>query len=94
MKNYALLDDNNVVLNISIANDNWDSSGWIEYFDSNPAIIGGDYVDGYFYAIQPYPSWTRYEGTWVSPVPYPDVYGFYIWNEQTQSWDSSETPFK
>ena len=42
MKNYALL-NNNIVINVSVANDDWDSTGWIEYTDSRPAIIGHTY---------------------------------------------------
>lgn len=85
MKKFALLDDNNLVLNISIADDSWDSTGWIEYTDNNTASIGGDYVDGYFYPTRPFASWTRVEGTWEAPTPRPDE-GFWSWDEDTTSW--------
>jgi hypothetical protein len=85
MKKFALLDENNVVINISIANDSWDSTGWIEYTDSNTASIGGDYVDKYFYSVQPFTSWTRAEGTWQPPTPMPTE-GFWNWDEATLSW--------
>ena len=90
MKKFALLDENNLVINISIADNSWDSNGWIEYTDNNPASIGGDYVDGYFYSIQPYPSWTRNQGDWLPPTPMPNT-GYWIWNEQTLSWVEIET---
>ena len=85
MKKFALLDKNNVVLNISIADDSWNSTGWVEYTDSNPASIGGDYVDGHFYSVQPYPSWTRSVGNWQPPTPMPSD-GYWIWNEEKLQW--------
>lgn len=38
MKYYALLNENNLVLNISVANDEWDNIGWIEYTGKNCGI--------------------------------------------------------
>jgi hypothetical protein len=86
MKNFALLDENNIVVNISIANNNWDSTGWIEYNLDNPASIGGDYVDSYFYTPQPYPSWNRNKGQWQPPVPYPTDELMYEWDEELTDW--------
>jgi hypothetical protein len=86
MKNYALLDENNKVVNISVANENWDSTGWIEYTNSNPAFMGGDYVDGYFYPPKPYPSWLRSNGIWNPPVDMPTDNKRYICDETTTSW--------
>lgn len=87
MKKFALLDENNVVVNISIADDSWDSTGWVEYTDNNPAFIGGDYIDGYFYPIQPYLSWTRNNGQWQAPTPYPITEDKkYYWSEDDLSW--------
>jgi len=85
MKKFALLDENNIVINISIADDSWDSTGWVEYIDSNPASIGGDYVDGYFYSVQPYPSWNRNNGKWDSPTPMP-IDGYWLWDEDSLTW--------
>ena len=31
MRNFAQLNKKNLVVNISVADDNWDSTGWIEY---------------------------------------------------------------
>ena len=88
MKNYALLNENNVVINISIADNDWDSTGWIEYTSINPAHIGGDYLDGFFYPPKPYPSWVRNLSTylWESPVAMPTDDKRYTWNEVTTSW--------
>jgi hypothetical protein len=87
MKNFAQLDENNVVVNIIIANDDFNSDGYTEYSESNPAFIGGDYVDGFFYSSQPYPSWTRNQGSWLSPVLYPTDGQTYEWNENNLNWD-------
>ena len=86
MKNFALLDKNNKVLNVSIADNTWELEGWVEYTNENPACIGGDYVDGYFYAVQPFPSWTRNSGQWVAPSPAPDNSPYTYWDENTLSW--------
>lgn len=87
MKNLAQLNEDNIVINIIIANDDFNPEGFVEYTDSNPAIIGGDLVDGFFYSPQPFPSWTRSEGIWISPKPYPEDGLAYEWNESTQEWD-------
>ena len=88
MKKYAILNENNVVLNICVADDNWQQENCVEYTNENPAYIGGDYVDNYFYAPQPYPSWTRNTGNWQSPTPRPDGMGWY-WDESSLSWVES-----
>lgn len=85
MKNFALLDENNIVVNISIGDDDWSSPGWVAYTDSNPAYIGGDYFQGYFYPPQPFPSWTRDgHGHWIAPEPMPE--GLYRWDEANLDW--------
>ena len=87
MKYFALLNENNIVINISIANSSWDSTGWCEYTNNNPASIGGDYVDGYFYPAQPYLSWIRNNGQWQAPTPMPTTEGKrYYWSEDDLSW--------
>jgi hypothetical protein len=85
MKKYALLNENNIVVNISVANDDWDYSGWIEYTENNPATIGGDYVNGFFYSVQPWPSWTRDNGQWICPVAMPSQ-GYWLWDEENLQW--------
>ena len=92
-KNMAVLDENNNVINVIVCEDvQPETATQITYTDANPAYIGGDYVDGYFYTPQPYPSWTRDSGIWVAPIPMPDDGLPYIWNEETQSWDLDEPP--
>ena len=89
MSNYAVL-ENNVVVNIIIAEDDWiatqpNSESYIQYDETDNCSIGGDYIDGYFYYPQPYASWTRNLGEWLPPVPAP-IEGKYEWHEETQSW--------
>ena len=87
MKYFAQLDSNNIIVNISIANDDWSAEEWIEFTEENPAYIGGDYFDGYFYSENPYPSWTRNgTGLWVAPTSMPTDGKLYRWNEETLSW--------
>jgi hypothetical protein len=38
MRNFALLNEENIVINISIGDDDWDSTGWVEYTDKNCGI--------------------------------------------------------
>jgi hypothetical protein len=86
-KNMAAVSDTGEVLNIIICHDDeLENPNLITYGDANPAYIGGDYVDGYFYPPQPYASWTRNQGTWIAPVPLPDLEGSYTWNEENQEW--------
>lgn len=87
MKYQAQLDENNVVVNIIVVNDgDVDTEQLVTYTDSNPAHIGGDFVGGYFYAPQPFSSWTRYEGEWIPPKPRPNSLGNWEWNEREQEW--------
>jgi hypothetical protein len=86
MKNLAKLNEQNIVVNIILANDDFDSEGFVEYTTENPAIIDGDYYLGFFYSPQPYPSWTRSYGSWVSPKPYPTDGDSYEWDETDQDW--------
>lgn len=54
MKTMAMIDENNVVVNIVCCNDDEpESKNLITYTEDNPAYIGGDYIDGYFYPLKP-----------------------------------------
>jgi hypothetical protein len=87
MKLFAQLNENNVVLNTSVGEDDWQNEGWVEFTIENPAYIGGEFIDGYFYSIQPYPSWSRNNGVWQAPTPMPVEEGkFFVWDEPTLSW--------
>lgn len=82
-KNMAVLDENNIVVDIIICNaDEPENEKLIAYTDENPAYINGDYFEGKFYPEKPYPSWIRgevivghrtpidpiYAPGWVPPV--------------------------
>lgn len=95
IKNFAKLDENNFVINIELATQEWvdeqpNKEFYIEYFEDNPACIGGDYFEGIFYPKQPYPSWIRVEGEgkWIAPKPEPErVNAPWVWNEVKQDWE-------
>jgi hypothetical protein len=84
--NVAVLDATNKVLNIIICNDDYQlNENEIIYTDENSAYIGGDYFEGYFYCPQPFASWTRVEGKWISPIPHPGE-GIFYWDEELGDW--------
>ena len=91
MKYLAQLDGTTVVNIITADDDAPESESLVAYTDANPAYIGGDYVGGYFYPPQPYPSWTRSEGTWLPPTPRP-AEGYWDWDEATLSWVERSHP--
>lgn len=53
---------------------------------TNPAYVGGKFIDGFFYAPQPFPSWTPHEGQWIAPKPMPEDEYSYVWDESAQEW--------
>lgn len=86
MKTVAVLNENNVVINIIVVEDNFNELNHVEYFEHNPAVIGGDLFQGYFYRKQPYPSWTRDgAGNWIAPSPKP-IGVDWRWDESLLSW--------
>lgn len=90
MKNKALLNENNIVVNIAIFLDDSTIDGnWVEFNSGNPAFINGEYVDGFFYTEQPFKSWTKDGfGSWQAPKQRPEN-GLWIWNETTQEWNEN-----
>jgi hypothetical protein len=95
-KNVATFNMQGIVIAINVYDDNYEL-GFNQILVTTPAYVGGDYVDGYFYPPKPYPSWTRNNGNWISPIEKPlltqeqiDNKNYYSWNEQTLSWDLVE----
>jgi hypothetical protein len=91
-KNVAIL-NNGIVIAINVYPDNYEL-GSNQILVTNPAYVGGDYVDGYFYPPQTYPSWTRNNGNWISPIPKPILTEeqvlegkYYKWNEDIINWE-------
>lgn len=69
----------------------WKQTSYNGNFRKNYAGIGYTYnadIDA-FVPPKPYASWTLNEETaqWEAPIAMPED-GIYIWNEDTQSWDS------
>ena len=68
----------------------WKQTSYNGNFRKNYASIGYTYdaSNDYFYAPQPYPSWTLdADAKWQPPTPYPTDDKFYTWNESTLTWD-------
>jgi hypothetical protein len=68
----------------------WLQTSYNASFRKNYAGTGYTYdsVLDAFIAPKPYLSWTLDTNScqWVSPIPYPDTPGVYMWNEETQTW--------
>lgn len=83
----AQINETAIVVNVVVMPDDINPTPTlIPYTEDNPAFIGGDYVGGYFYPPQPFPSWTRSAGEWVPPVPRPHEPELWLWDEESQSW--------
>ena len=90
MADFAQLNENNVVVHISVttkefmeANPERYTGVWVE---RNNANIGWTYNGTDFIAPQPYPSWTL-DGNndWQPPTPMP-LEGSWTWNEAELAW--------
>lgn len=70
MKRMAQIDANGIVINIIVANDDWNVEGFVEYTDDKPAYIGGTYTNGKFIPPKPTPDAVLDEATcqWIAPV--------------------------
>lgn len=80
--------EGNIVVNIIVCPDDFVvQENQIEYFDSNPAFIDGDYVGGWFYPPKPSPSFTSDgAGHWLNPVSQPETREAWMWNSVTEEW--------
>ena len=85
-KNVAVLDGTQIIA-INLHNNDYELQQ-NEILVTDIAFVGGDYVDGFFYAPQPYPSWTRDNGNWQPPTPMPTE-GRWRWDEETLTWIES-----
>jgi hypothetical protein len=99
MPNFAIV-ENGIVTNTILA----DSKAIAEEvtgktcvaYTTEPAEIGGTYVNKKFIKRKPYPSWVS-DGDvdWKAPVDYPTVDPenpkHYIWDEATTSWVEAHT---
>lgn len=85
----AVINSDNEVIAINRWEDSYELQD-DELLVTNPAYIGGKFMDGFFYAPQPYPSWTPLEGNWIPPVAMPEDGKRYDWDEDAQEWISVE----
>jgi hypothetical protein len=99
MANFALIDENNFVRTVVVAEKDFIESGvlgdptkWIEDTDEiwNAAATGfkWDEVNKAFIPPQPYASYTlnnKFE--WISPVPHPNDGKVWRWNENITNWE-------
>jgi hypothetical protein len=83
-KDVAVVSDSGEIIAINVHLDDYELAD-NEMLVTNPAYVGGDYVDGFFYPPQPFASWTRADGEWVAPIPRPSE-GSWVWNEELQEW--------
>jgi hypothetical protein len=88
-KEVAIVAASGEVVNIVVQDSNYYPKPY-EVIVTDTAWIGGHYINGFFYPPQPFPSWTRNEGSWQPPIPYPNDDNVYTWNEDEQSWDIVE----
>ena len=68
----------------------WKQTSYNSTIRKNYAGIGYTYdaANDYFFAPQPYPSWTLdADARWQAPVAMPTDDKMYTWNEATLSWD-------
>ena len=69
----------------------WIQTSYNARIRKNYAGIGYTYDEGRdaFIAPKPFASWVLDETTaqWKSPTPHPTANNFYIWNEETLTWE-------
>jgi hypothetical protein len=90
MKYFYKLDENNVVTDITIAEDNFVSAGWIAADLNTKIAVGNTFDEGFFYPPSPYASWIKDgSGDWKPPIAIPsynEETHFAYWNETNQEW--------
>lgn len=99
MPNFGLINEDNIVVNVIIADREFIQSGqvgdpskWIEDTEDvyNEPGIGRTYdpVNKAFIDPKPYTSWVLDSNfLWQPPVPKPVEDGIWRWNEDNVSWD-------
>jgi len=86
VKTFALV-ENNIVINVSIGNDDWQKENWIDCKNARVGIgYSYDLVNDVFIAPQPYPSWSLDQNfNWQAPISKP-IQGFWYWDEEIGNW--------
>lgn len=88
---FAIIDDNNIVKNITEVTDEYALSSIVNLDDTvNECVIGYTYdsLKKAFIQPKPYPSYVLDEENfwWNPPVPYPNDGQDWYWNEESISW--------
>jgi hypothetical protein len=98
IKNYALVNIQNVVVNTVLIDDVSDESLFQSIAAANDAVawydteiygvtsIGGTFEYNKLWMPQPYPSWLKGETDWVAPKEKPNNNKAYVWDEQILDW--------
>jgi hypothetical protein len=96
VNNEVLLDENGneseakgIAFCQSLLGGNWVQTSYSGSFRKNFAGIGYTYdpINNYFFAPQPFPSWTLdADAKWQPPVRMPEGETLYQWDETTLSW--------
>lgn len=86
-KNIAVIAASGEVVAVNVHPDEYEPAPY-EVVVTGTAWVGGDYVDGFFYPPQPFPSWVRSAGEWLPPTPKPEsaTWNSHRWDEGTLSW--------
>lgn len=85
-KTVAIIGEDNKVIAINEYRDDYELVD-NQILVTNPAYIGGDFYEGFFYPEQPFPSWSRNgRGNWEAPIPYPNDGLMYLWDEEAGDW--------
>lgn len=97
MPSYAVIDNGNIINTIVAESKDgaelFSGKLCIEFTSEQRVQIGGTWDGVSFIEVQPYPSWTlNSDKQWEPPVPKPEggANFYYVWNEDTLSWDKIE----
>jgi len=102
MAHYAMLDKNNIVVQVIVGKNEWeDGVDWEQYYGGKRTSYNGKIRKNYagigytydptrdaFIPPQPFQSWTLNESTclWEPPIAFPNDGQMYNWDEATTSW--------
>jgi hypothetical protein len=88
MARYALLNDDNKITNVVLADQTWIDGQTETYIldSNNEAQINGYYLNNSFIPASPFSSWTLVNNEWTPPFAKPDETGDIQWDESLQTW--------
>lgn len=88
-ENFCVQLENNIVVQSLVGFAEWASSRLGgEWVDTDGSVsIGWTYSEEFgFRPPKTFDSWVWENGDWVAPVAHPNDGGFYVWDEESQSW--------